>query len=69
MKVEDLTAIEEIRSLKARYFRYMDTMDWESFAELFSADATMDTSGEAGGGGVVNGRREIASYVREAIRE
>jgi uncharacterized protein (TIGR02246 family) len=68
MKVEELVAIEEIRSLKARYFRYMDTKDWEAFADLFTADATMDTSGEAGGG-VIQGRSEIACFVRNAISE
>ena len=68
MKVEEFAAIEEIRSLKARYFRYMDTKDWEAFADLFIEGATMDTSGEAGGG-VIRGRSEIASFVRNAISD
>src|SRR5712691_3739618 len=68
MRVDELVAIEEIRSLKARYFRHMDTKDWEAFADEFTADAIMDTSGEAGGG-VIEGRREIVSFVRNAIRE
>ena len=68
MTVEELIAIEEIRSLKARYFRYMDSKGWEAFADLFTADATMDVSGEAGGA-VIQGRNEIASFVRNAIQE
>ncbi len=35
---EQLLAIEAIRTLKARYFRYMDTKQWERLAALFTAD-------------------------------
>ena len=66
--IERLVAIEQITRLKAAYFRYMDTKDWEAFADQFTADATMDVSGETGGG-VIEGRREIASFVRNAIGE
>ena len=37
--LERLVAIEEIKQLKARYFRCMDTKDWEGFAEVFAPDA------------------------------
>ena len=30
--VERLASIEEIRGLKARYFRFVDTKDWDGFA-------------------------------------
>ena len=30
--------IEQIKQLKARYFRLLDTKDWDRFAELFTAD-------------------------------
>jgi ketosteroid isomerase-like protein len=30
--------IEQIKQLKARYFRFIDTKDWSSFADLFTAD-------------------------------
>lgn len=33
-----LEAIEEIRNLKARYFRLMDTKQWVELAELFAPD-------------------------------
>jgi hypothetical protein len=66
--IERLVAIEQITRLKAAYFRYMDTKDWQAFADQFTADATMDVSGETGGG-VIEGRREIASFVRNAIGE
>jgi hypothetical protein len=43
-----LLAIEEIKQLKARYFRCMDTKDWDGFASVFTPDAVMDMSDEAG---------------------
>ena len=30
--------IEQIKQLKARYFRFIDTKDWEAFADLFTPD-------------------------------
>jgi hypothetical protein len=41
MEIEHLLAIEEIKQLKARYFRLVDAKDWASFRALFSAGATM----------------------------
>lgn len=37
-----LVAIEAIRQLKARYFRCMDTKDWEGLAKVFAPDAEFD---------------------------
>jgi len=36
--VEQLAEIEAIKQLKARYFRCIDTKDWDRFAELFTDD-------------------------------
>ena len=38
MTVEDLLEIEAIKQLKARYFRLMDTKQWDSWGEVFTAD-------------------------------
>ena len=66
-EVERLIAIEEIKHLKARYFRCMDTKDWDGLAGVFAPDAVMDMSGETGGDdGVVRGRAEIVEFVRGA---
>lgn len=70
--VERLEAIEEIKQLKARYFRCMDTKDWDGFTAVFAPDAHMDVSGElsadvSDGRGVTTGNREIAAFVRGAI--
>ena len=37
--IEKLLAIEEIRLLKARYFRFLDSHDWAAFRKLFEDDA------------------------------
>ncbi len=37
-ELERLRAIEEIRNLKARYFRFMDTKQWDELATLFTPD-------------------------------
>ena len=40
--VRRLLAIEDIRQLKARYYRCMDTKDWEGLAKVFAPDAIFD---------------------------
>lgn len=37
-RLDRLEAIEEIRNLKARYFRLMDTKQWDSLATVFASD-------------------------------
>lgn len=37
--VERLVAIEEIKNLKARYFRFVDSHDWAGFRSLLMDDA------------------------------
>ena len=39
---ERLLAIEDIRQLKARYFRLLDAQDWSAYLSLFALDAVMD---------------------------
>jgi uncharacterized protein (TIGR02246 family) len=59
--------IEAIRQLKARYFRTMDTKDWEAMRRVFTDDVIVDTS--AAGGGVVGGADEFMTFLQEALRE
>lgn len=40
--VQRLLDIEEIKNLKARYFRCVDLHHWDEFAELFTEDLTID---------------------------
>lgn len=68
---ERLAALEDIKTLKARYFRSMDTKDWDAFAGVFTADAAIDMSEELSAGPgrdpVVHGREQIVAFVRGAI--
>ncbi len=69
--VERLMATEEIKQLKARYFRCMDTKDWSGFEQVFAADAVMDMSSEMRDqttrGGITRGRAQIAAMVRTVV--
>lgn len=40
--LQRLLDIEAIRGLKARYFRCLDTKDWEGLAKVFAPDAVFD---------------------------
>jgi hypothetical protein len=40
--VDKLLAIEEIKQLKARYFRFLDTKDYKGLATVFAEDAWFD---------------------------
>ena len=57
--------IEAIKRLKARYFRTMDTKDWEAMRQVFADDVVMDTS-EAGGG-VVEGADAFLDFLRPTL--
>ena len=40
--IEKLAAIEEIKALKARYFRTMDSKDWAGYEAVFAPDLIAD---------------------------
>ncbi|MEJ7935341.1 nuclear transport factor 2 family protein [Sphingobium sp. AN558] len=72
--LETLSAIEEIRRLKARYFRLMDMKDWSGFAEIFTEDAIFDVldaleenPDPAAAQPPVIGRAAIVDYVSTGI--
>lgn len=54
--------IEEIKKLKARYFRALDAKDWDIYAGVFSEDCTVDLT--RAGGEVYHGRDEFSAYGR-----
>lgn len=73
-----LLAIEDIRQLKSRYFRTLDTRDWAAMAEVFCRDALFDCSegfvttaldGSVSGfaGPVTRGREAIMAWISEAF--
>ena len=61
----DLQAIEAIKQLKARYFRMMDTKDWDGLAAVFTDDVEIDMTGE--GGGITRSVAEYLPFLRENI--
>lgn len=70
--VERLIAIEEIKALKARYFRLMDGKDWVGFTDLFTPDALFDVRGALEEnpvitGDPIRGADAIAAYVQRGI--
>ncbi len=42
-----LVIIEELRVLRSRYWRYLDTQQWDKFASLFTDDCVFDASFDA----------------------
>ena len=65
MDADDLVHIERIRQLKARYFRLMDTKQWDALAQLFTEDALVDSTGE--GGPITHGGTEFVIMLRSNI--
>jgi uncharacterized protein (TIGR02246 family) len=66
---EQLLAIEEIKQLKARYFRCLDTKDWSGFEAVFAPQATVDYTPPGGNSTdwSTSGRAKILAFVRQAI--
>lgn len=60
--LQRLLDIEEIRQLKARYFRFLDTKEWDAFAALFTDDAYMEADGV-----VQEGRAAIRSFLPKVL--
>jgi hypothetical protein len=67
--IERFLAIEEIKQLKARYFRCVDTKDWDGFAALFAADARVDYTPPGGNpkDWSISGAANIVAFVRKAL--
>jgi uncharacterized protein (TIGR02246 family) len=59
--------IEAIKQLKARYFRTMDTKDWDGMRQVFTDDAVIDSS-EAGGS-LVTGADEFMAFLQGVLAD
>ena len=57
--------IEAIKQLKARYFRTMDSKDWDAMRRVFADDFVMDST--ESGGSVVTGGDACIAFLRETI--
>jgi len=56
---------DKIHQLKARYFRMMDTKDWDGLAAVFTDDVEIDVTGE--GGGITRSVADYMPFLRDAI--
>ena len=59
--------IEAIKQLKARYFRTMDTKDWDGMRQVFTDDISVDTT--ASGGGITNGADAFIAVLQDMLRD
>nr|WP_280759955.1 nuclear transport factor 2 family protein [Prescottella agglutinans] len=59
--------MEAIKALKARYFRLMDTKDWDGLAAVFTDDVTIDMTET--GGGVTHSVAEYMPFLRASIED
>ena len=66
--IERLDAIEEIKQLKARYFRCMDTKDWDGMRAVFTDDVVIDTTQDAGGE-AISGADTFMPFLRSHIED
>jgi uncharacterized protein (TIGR02246 family) len=57
--------LEAIRLLKARYFRTMDTKDWDGMRQVFTDDVVIDTTDS--GGAVVSGADEFMTFLQGVL--
>lgn len=64
----DLVALEEIKRLKYRYLRCVDTKDWDDLADTFTVDATADYGTPAYGRPLsFAGRDTIVEFLRDKL--
>ena len=54
--------LEEIKKLKARYFRGLDTKDWDLYGSVFATDIIVDL--RKAGGQLFHGREAFMEYAR-----
>jgi hypothetical protein len=59
--------IDAIKQLKARYFRLMDTKDWDGMRQVFADDVCIDTTDS--GGRVVQGADDFMAGLREILAD
>lgn len=76
---DKLLALEEIRQLKARYFRFVDSHDWSEFRSLFTDDAVFTlpkapqsafgTELVSGGEDVIEGADAFVAWVSQGLAD
>jgi hypothetical protein len=62
--LERLLAIEDIKHLKSRYFRYVDQKDWTAWRAIFADDGHFEI-----GAGIFEGADAFVANVREFLAD
>jgi SnoaL-like domain len=67
VNTDTLAAIEEIKQLKARYFRLLDTKQWDEWATVFTADldAWIEDTGDIN----YSNRDQFVAFVRGILAD
>jgi hypothetical protein len=65
--LQKLLDLEEIKVLKAKYFRTVDTKDWEGLRECFTEDLEADFRGAPGF--LTKGRQQFMLAVVDALKD
>jgi hypothetical protein len=69
--LERLVAIEAIKQLKARYYRFLDTHNWDALETVFTTDGVMDVSVPERivkeDDGIYRGRKAIRDFAQKAV--
>jgi hypothetical protein len=60
--MSDMNDVEEIKKLKARYFRSLDTKDWELYRSVFTTDVAVDL--RRAGGQLYEGIDVFVTYAK-----
>ncbi len=68
--IDRILAMEEIKAVKARYFRHLDTKHWAEFGKVFTADATLEVAPREGDPGrKETGAPQILAWVSSALAD
>src|SRR3546814_5183618 len=59
---------EDIRAVKARYCRFLDTKNWQGLADLFTEDAVLDVREDTGMEPFVGRSEEHTSELQSLMR-
>lgn len=64
---DDGDELEQLRRLKARYFRHLDTKDWDSLAALFTDPVHIDVRDD--GAGIATTPAAFVESVRRVLQD
>jgi hypothetical protein len=64
---QTLLELEALRALKASYFRFIDTKQWDAWKEIFEPEITVELPNDGPDGFVWNGREAFVNGTAQAL--